>query len=291
MNALVQRIFNSLLATIIGGSFLVLLMGISIYQRKSNNEKANTIYEFRERVARGSVQEYWLLNKTIEIDPNFDKAHMAKSYTLLRRGLYTEAFDAMDKAIAVRPKDRLAYRANTKLYRMHDYEGALEDLRKLDALTPNFRDAVWGEDLYHVMGLAYKQAGRLKTALFYFDLSIKETTEEEGENFVHVKTFYYRAMTKLALGQTKSALDDLNRALYYFDKYTEAYYQKAYILKEFGEHEAAYEAMKAADKYYKEGYLYGSFDRIYFSDIERGLSEFCVDEDLLKNLKDEALTS
>lgn len=278
MNTLVQRTFKSLLAAIIGGSILVVVMGVLTYQRKSNNEKANTIYEFRDRVARGSVQEYWLLNKTVEIDPSFDQGHMAKSYTLLRRGLYTEAFEAMEKAIAVRPKDRIAYRANTKLYRMHDYKGALEDLQLLDALTPNFRDAVWGEDLYHVMGLAHKELGQYEVALFYFNRSIKETTEEIGENFVHVKTFYYRAMTKVQLGQQKSALDDLNKALYYFDKYTEAHYQKALILKGFGEDKIAYETMQQADNYYQQGYLYGSFDRIYYSDIERGLSDLCVDE-------------
>ncbi len=278
MKPLVRRTLKSLLAAIIGGGVLVFVMAVLTYQRKSNNEKASTIYEFRDRVARGSAQEYWLLNKTVELDPSFDKGHMAKSYTLLRRGLYTEAFEAMEKAIAARPKDRLAYRANAKLYRMHDYQSALEDLRTLDALTPNFRDAVWGEDLYHVMGLAHKQLEQLEVALFYFNRSVKETSEEIGENFVHVKTFYYRAMTKLALGQKKSALDDLNKALYYFDKYTEAYYHKAYILKDFGEHKAAYEAMKQADFYYKKGYLYGSFDRIYYSDIERGLAELCVDE-------------
>ena len=94
MEALIQRIFKSLLAAIIGGSLLVAVMSILNYQRKSNNEKANTIYEFRDNVVRGSVQEYWLLNKAVELDPNFDEAQRAKTYTLLRRGMYAEAFEA-----------------------------------------------------------------------------------------------------------------------------------------------------------------------------------------------------
>ena len=263
----------------LGGAVLCVVMGIMTYYRKSAPEKASTIYEFRERVVRGSVQEYWLLNKATELNPYFDEALMAKTYSLLDRGLFGEAFEAMDKAILVRPIERLAYRANVKLYRMHDYEGALADLRELDALTPNFRDAVWGEDLYHVIGLAKMQLGKPKVAIAYFDRCIQETTEEIGSKFVHVRTYYFRAMCKLEMGMPEAALEDLDLALGLFSRYTEAYYQKALILKALGQDKLAYMTIKEAKKYYDQGYLYrwGIIDHLYPSDIERALEELCVD--------------
>lgn len=279
MSNLIQRIFNSLLAAMLGGALLCVVMGTLTYFLKSNPEKASTIYEFRERVVRGSMQEYWILNKATELNPYFDEALMAKSYSLLDRGMFGEAFAAMENAIMVRPIERLAYRANVKLYRMHDYEGALKDLRELDALTPNFRDAVWGEDLYHVIGLAKMQLGKPKVAIAYFDRCIKETTEEIGANFVHVRTYYFRAMCKLELGMQEEALEDLNRALDLFDKYTEAYYQKAYLLEAMGKHDQAYGTIQKAKTYYDKGYLYrwGIIEPLYRSDIDRALEELCVD--------------
>ncbi|MEM9991032.1 MAG: hypothetical protein AAF738_04660, partial [Bacteroidota bacterium] len=268
------------LAATLGGALLCTVMAAWAYIRQSAPEKAHTIYEFRGRVVRGSMQEYWLLNKATQLNPYFDEAQMAKAYSLLDVGLYGEAFEAMDKAILVRPIERLAYRANVKLYRMHDYEGALKDLRALDALTPNFRDAVWGEDLYHVIGLAKMQLHQPQVAIAYFDRCIKETIEEMGANFVHVRTYYFRAMCKWKLGMPHEALEDLEIALGLFDKYTEAYYQKAHILKSLGQDQAAYDAIKQAKKYYKQGYLYrwGVIERLYPSDMERALAELCVDE-------------
>lgn len=233
---------------------VILVIAIIFFKTKSPREQSLFFYELQKQVPAGSLEELWLLDKAIELDSTNALAYREKSISYTRNGLFEEGMKCINAAVRYDPVNQLGYRGHIKLFSIGDYEGAIQDFRHLDSLTPNFRDAPWGNDIYYVMGLAYQGLGDFKTAYDYLDKSVIETSLERSEEWVNVEIFFYRGIMSWKLNKKEEALEDFERAIGYYDKFSEAHYYKAMILKELGRLDEAIESIKCAQKYFSMGY-------------------------------------
>ncbi len=233
---------------------LILVAAIIFFKTKNPREQSEFFYELQKLVPAGSLEELWILDKAIQLDSTNALAYREKSISYTRNGLFEEGMKCINAAVKYDPINQLGYRGHVKLFSIGDYEGAIRDFQLLDSLTPNFRDAPWGNDIYYVMGLAYQGLGDYQTAYDYLNKSVLETSLERSEEWVNVEIFFYRGIMSLKLNKKEEALEDFNRAINYYDKFSEAHYYKAKILKELGKLDDAIKSINSAKKYFAMGY-------------------------------------
>jgi tetratricopeptide (TPR) repeat protein len=206
---------------------------------------------------------------------------MQKSVPFNKRGQYSEGFKLLNKAVDIAPVENLGYRGYIKLYMHHDFNGAITDFLRLDLLTPNVADAPWGEDIYHVIGLAYKELGELDSAQKYFNKSIIEKTNLLGEEWVDVKTFLYFGIVEYELGNYLEAIELFDKALSYSKTFTEAYYYIALANKKINKPIESCNDLDSSYLYFNKGYYmsnpyYELPNQIYLSTITNSMDSVCL---------------
>ena len=259
---------------------LPLLGGTVFYFIKSDRQKAELWFRAQSLFPQGAVQEQWCFEMALKADPTFAEAWMQKSVSHNKRGHYAEGFRLLNKAVELKPVEYLGYRGYVKLYMLRDFDAAIDDFMRLDALTPEVRDAPWGEDIYHVLGLANLMKNDLDEALYYFNKSIELTTFGQGESWVDVTTFFYSGLTNFKLGAQAAALENFDKAIQYHDKYTEAYYYKGLTLASLNKRGEACSNFKKGLNHFKSGYIYHNpyYEipyQVYLSDLEEALKLYC----------------
>jgi tetratricopeptide (TPR) repeat protein len=257
-----------------------ILIGSLYYYSKSKRDRAELWFRAQNLFPQGTVQEQWCFEQALKADPTFAEAWMQKSVSHNKRGHYAEGFRLLDQAVELKPVEYLGYRGYVKLYMLHDYEGAIDDFMRLDTLTPGIRDAPWGEDIYHVLGLAHKQLGEYETARYFFNKSIESISTEQGEDWVDVRTFFYNGLVSFEMADTSEALYNLNKAIDLFDQFTEAHYHKGRILASLNKRGEACTHFRKSAQFFQEGYIYTNSyyelpDQIYLSDIEHASRRYC----------------
>ena len=243
---------------------------------KSPRIEAEYWYEKQDGYYAGSRQSQYYISKVLDADPTYARAWMRKALPHLQKGEFAKGFKYLDKAVELKPLEYLGYRGCAKLYYLHDGDGAIKDLMQLDTMTPNFTDAPWGKDIYYHLGIAHKVNNDLNKALSYFNFSIGNTTRERGEDWVDVKVFLYRGIVKLELGDWNGAISDFDKGIFYFDKFTEAYFYKGMALLKSGNDIPACKYFEKAKKHFEEGYTY--------SNQMHGMEEEVLEEDILAAL-------
>lgn len=197
----------------------------------SNIQTAEYWYELQKKFVQGSIYEQMALDSAIHYNPNFSRALEEKSVSYNKRGDFETGFYYLNKAVDIDPKEHLGYRGFIKLYMLRDYQGALNDFLKLDSLTPNFRDAPWGEDIDKVIGLCYMKMGKFEYAKNSFNNSINAISIKNGEEWVEPRTFLYRGIVDLELNKADSAIHFLNKSIKYDRRFPEAFFYKAKAYK------------------------------------------------------------
>jgi len=276
-----MRVFKKiglvLLSIILFISFLLLMF----YLNKSTREKAEFWFDAQGSFRQGTIDEHWCLDRSIEADSTFHRAYMEKSVAFNKRGQYSEGFKLLDKAVEIGPVENLGYRGSIKLYMHHDFNGAIDDFLRLDLLTPNVSDAPRGEDIYHVIGLSYKQLGELDSAKKYFNKSIIEKTKLLGEEWVDVKTFLYFGIVEYELGNYQESIELFDKAISYSKTFTEAYYYRGLAHKEINKPIESCNDLDSSYLYYNKGYYstnpyYELPNQIYLSTITNSMDSVCL---------------
>ncbi len=230
--------------------------------------------------SQGGREYHFWLDSAIKVYPRNGWAYQKKSVGYTKQGNIVKAFEMLDKACQYAPEE-LGYRGWLKLYWYRDYEGAIEDLEKFDALTPNTTDYAWGENLYYLTALAKKQMGQYKAAIADFDKCISETTALRGEKWVDNKAFLYRGISKAHLQDIEGAMHDFNTALSYYDSSAELYYQKGLLLAQQGNAKEACSCFQKSLTYFQQGYRYEEkysyevFDELYEEHINEAIQLYC----------------
>lgn len=198
---------------------------------------------------QGSIYKQEIFDRLIEIEPENEYNYRAKSITHSKIGDYHIAFPLLEKSKALDPAESLYYYAwlLTNLY--HDYERAILYLEEYDALTPDQLDYAWGENVYHLKGLAQRQLGRYEEAINNFTRAI----ESEGD-YPDTYDFVYRGICYLQLGDQKQAIQDFKKAIDTYDKCSMAFYYQGVALDQMGKHQAAKASLEQAKALLEKGY-------------------------------------
>jgi len=184
-------------------------LGVAVwYKTLENRERAEFWFSFRNAHPQGSFKRQWLIDQAIKADSSFAEAYMQKSISYNKRGDFSNGMRILENAVNLDPASHLGYRGFLKLYMLHDYEGALADYYKLDSLTPDFRDAPWGEDIYQVIGLCYQGMSNYSLAMNYYD-----TVLQENSDWIDNQVYLYRGMVEIKTGQFDQAIDDLTKGV------------------------------------------------------------------------------
>lgn len=194
------------------------------------NHDTSYYFNLQKRFIQGSVQEQTYLDKVLELDSLHVEALVEKSVAFNKRGQYAIGMHYLNKGVELDPKEHLGYRGFVKLYMFRDYKGALQDFLRLDSLTPQFRDAPWGEDIYKVIGLSYMGMNMYDPALENLNRSVKEIAIDEGEDWIEPRTFMYRGICFMKRGEVDLAILSFNKQIQYCNECPSGYYYKAKTL-------------------------------------------------------------
>jgi tetratricopeptide (TPR) repeat protein len=153
-----------------------------------------------------------------------------------------------------------------KLRFLRNYTAALEDFDRLDALTPNFVDAPWGEDIDFLRGEANFGLENYEKAIIHF----KKSIENQGEDWVDNQTYVLLGICEYRLGNLEVAITYHQKALSESEYTVEAYIELAKIYLEQNKTEAAKTHLEQANKYfnYKRDDPYNEYlNEVYKSDL------------------------
>ena len=261
---------------------LVLLTILFIsYEVKSDREKAKFWFESKIKFGgQGSIEKQWFYEQSIKCDSTYAKSWHQKSVAFNKRGDFATGFKLLDRAVELTPVEFMGYRGFIKLYHTHDYEGAIEDYKELDRLTPQVVDSPWGEDIYHVIGLSYLQLKQLDSANKYFETSIAKTVEGNGEDWVDVKVFLYGGITQQERGNWEASILLFDKAIQYDKRFSEAYYYRGLSMVQLGKKLEACENFNTSQHFFDKGYNQTNsyFEmpyQLYRSMIETELTKNC----------------
>lgn len=195
---------------------------IALLERKLSN----LLVSKSENVPQGSREWFAILDSAISINPLNASAYREKSVWFTKTGDYVKSFSLLDKAAELDPQDALGYRGWLKLYKLHDYKGAIKDFKNFDSLSVETASA-WGENVLFLIGIGEKQLANYDTAINYFTKYIDQTKTEIGEEWVDPYAFIYRGICYSNMGKYEKSLSDFNKALRYCNTCSEAYWQKS----------------------------------------------------------------
>src|SRR5687767_8963857 len=133
---------------------LFVLFGCTATQKNkfstlTSEERKNLSLDYSQRatkIPQGTILEQSLLDTAIFFDSANHNAWLEKSTWAIKIGAYKAYAFYINKAVDINPLSSLGYRAWTRLFCLRDYQGALDDLDRLDSLTPGLMDYPWGEN-------------------------------------------------------------------------------------------------------------------------------------------------
>jgi len=147
----------------------------------------------------------------------------------IKTGNFAKEMETYLPAIELDPKQQLNYAIFIKLYYLRDYDAVIRDIHRLDALTPNFVDQPWAENMYYLLGLCYMQLENYPVAIQYFD-SCLATYASLGIQYADYKNFLYKGICFLRNKQYEKAIESFDKTIEMYKNCSDAYYWKSVVL-------------------------------------------------------------
>ncbi|MEM9338454.1 MAG: hypothetical protein AAGA66_06970 [Bacteroidota bacterium] len=270
-----MRIIKAILIGSISLFILIFLIVFSWYQTLETRKQAEQWFSLSKYYRQGNLRRQWLMEQAIKTDPSFAEAYMQQSISHNKRGDFSTGMALLEKAVELKPVRYLGYRGSVKLYMLHDYEGALHDFLRLDSLTPNFRDAPRGEDIYQVMSLCHEGLGNDSLALFYLNKAI----DEEDPQWVDNQAYLYRSRVQIRLGDFERAMDNLTHGIT-TNPLADYYYYLAYAHFQLNNPQKGCEYLSEGVEQFNLGYFrsnpyYELPGQVYLSDFHELQKQYC----------------
>lgn len=242
-----------------------------IYKRNANEPCYNACELAIEAAdAQGTYLSQQKFNRVIELCPSFDYGYREKSVPYIKRGDYSEWKKLMDRAVDINLNLNLAYRGWCRYQFLRDYEGARQDLEKLDSLYKNNMGFSQNGD-YHlkiVLALCYKGLGYKQKAIQVIEEQLNQKGYSLGiYDYLHLGVLYFE------VGNLDAAIVALNKQINYNDYLAETYFYLALTCKKMGKKEKYLENLNRAKDFYihnkrrTDPYTH-PMDKIYLKTIE-----------------------
>lgn len=144
---------------------------------------------------QGSFASQKHLSDAIEMCPTLSNAYFEKSVAFLKRGMFIEWKELMDKAVEINPEQHLSYRAWCQFSFLHNYEETIKDLNKLAEIKgkPFIGVGQSGDyDLRVVLALSYKLTNRKEKAIELIETAMADKDYYVGlYDYLHLGILYY----------------------------------------------------------------------------------------------------
>lgn len=192
-------------------------------------------------------------DRAIAACPTFAYSYREKSVPFLKRGDFHTWKKLLYVAVQLQPARYLGYRGWCRFKFVHDYQGALLDLRRLQTLTRNqpeqSGDGTY--DLRMVAGLCQRELGDLRGALATFNACLASNARQDR---VGIYDYLHRGTTRLRLGDYASALADFTRQRGVNERVAETYYYAALAHQKRRETKAALSQRRTARALWQQHY-------------------------------------
>ena len=202
------------------------------------------------RYRQGSRQSQEYFDKSLDLCPDFAYSWHEKAVPYLKRGSFVDWKAMMDKAVDLEEEQRLGYRAWCRYQFLRDYQGALEDMERLEEIMMG-QDIGYAQNgdchLLVAKALCYKGLNQptkaiqtleafvsdpnffampydfLHLGVLYFEAKrysqAEQTLLKQAEvNPQLADNYYYLAQVKLAQGDLKSAKNYVQQAQELYDQ-------------------------------------------------------------------------
>jgi tetratricopeptide (TPR) repeat protein len=241
----------------------------------SNSEKSipcndsvyQAIIDSAERYhAQGSVVWQKLLDSAISKCPTKPYAWHARSVWHTKTGDYKTGFIYLDQAVRL-DSFQIGYRGWIKLYKLHDFCGAILDLEAYNKKYGNI-PAV-DEHVSYLLGLAYKQIDSTDLAIEHFNSYITNELRDKPGNYIWPYVYVYRGLCLEKKKDTASSINDFSKAIDLYSNCAEAYFHRGRLFLESESAETALLDLKKSLLLYDSGYYYKNEYKEYFDQINR----------------------
>lgn len=151
-----------------------------LYQKDTLQYEACLIAEDAHRYYQYSREYQEILDKAIEKCPHFSYAYRNKSTAYLKSGDFITWKYLIDKAVEYDFRENIGYRGWCKFQFFRDYQGAIDDIESLEAVSKgNIGYSAGGH--YHLKvakALSYKQLGDVDKAITVMELFMLDSTNQ-----------------------------------------------------------------------------------------------------------------
>ena len=213
--------------------------------------QSNVAIQYRQGSRKS--QEYF--DKAIDLCPDFAYAWHEKAVPYLKRGKFVEWMAMMDKAVSLEEEERLGYRGWCRYQFLRDYEGAIQDIERLEEIFQSYDIGYAQNGDCHLLvakALCFKGLGQttkarqimedfvshpdffampydyLHLAVMYLEAGMLRKAEKALEEQSKVNpnladNYYYLAQVKRLQGQLQAAKTTMQKCL---DLYEQGLYRK-----------------------------------------------------------------
>jgi tetratricopeptide (TPR) repeat protein len=244
-----------------------------LYYGDSLKYKACVVAEKRQGYYQFSKEYQKALDEALAIDPGFSFAYEAKSTAYLKSGDFVTWFQLMNKAVALDPKEHLPYRGWCRYQFFRDYEGAIQDIEKLDSLSKyDIGHSVNAEYHLHIArALCYKFIGQKQKAISIIEEQLNTAGYDPGLfDYLHLGVLYWEVKDLTKAEASLKKQEEIN------DLAENRYYLARVYLSQQNTAKAKELLLIAKSKYNKESRMTDPYtchaDKIYMDDIEAALT-------------------
>jgi len=178
-----------------------------LYQKDTLQYEACLIAEDAYQYYQYSREYQEILDKAIEKCPYFSYAYRNKSIAYLKSGDFITWKYLIDKAVEYDFRENIGYRGWCKFQFFRDYQGAIDDIESLEAVSNgNIGYSAGGQ--YHLKvakALCYKQLGKVDKAI-----TIMEQYMLDSTNQISVFDHLHLGVMYLETGAYDKAITQLN---------------------------------------------------------------------------------
>lgn len=218
---------------------------------------------------QGSYESQELLTNAIELCPSLSNAYFEKSVAFLKRGMFIQWKELMDKAVELNPEYHLADRAWAQYAFLHNYEETIKDLNNLIELKGTSFIGVGQQgdyDLRIILAICHKLIGRKEKAI-----EIIETSMADSDYYVGLYDYLHLGVLYLENNQLKKSIESFQKQIEE-NKIAEVYFYLAKVYTLMNNNIKAKKNLNIALELYDSGrkmhsYYYEFTDQIYKKDI------------------------